>query len=296
MNPMEEIIRSAESAQLRALPAQTACQGVAGAFSHKACLEVFEQPDIQFYPSFEEVFAAVSSGQRRYGVIPIENTLAGSVTDNYDLMLQYGLYIVGSVKVKIEHALLALPNASLEELRQVYSHEQALHQCSDFLKAHPQLTAHPYSNTAASAKLVAEQKDPSLAAIGSVQCARMYGLQLLMPAIQNRSDNFTRFVILAKQPLHHPDCQRISLIVRVQHRAGALYNALSRFAVRGINLLKLESRTIPDSPFEFLFYWDFDGNLDDERVVQALHQLKEDTQYIQILGNYPEAPFSSPSL
>ena len=195
MNPMEEIIRSAESAQLRALPAQTACQGVAGAFSHKACLEVFEQPDIQFYPSFEEVFAAVSSGQRRYGVIPIENTLAGSVTDNYDLMLQYGLYIVGSVKVKIEHALLALPNASLEELRQVYSHEQALHQCSDFLKAHPQLTAHPYSNTAASAKLVAEQKDPSLAAIGSVQCARMYGLQLLLPAIQNRSDNFTRFVI-----------------------------------------------------------------------------------------------------
>jgi len=182
MNPMEEIIRSAESAQLRALPAQTACQGVAGAFSHKACLEVFEQPDIQFYPSFEEVFAAVSSGQRRYGVIPIENTLAGSVTDNYDLMLQYGLYIVGSVKVKIEHALLALPNASLEGLRQVYSHEQALHQCSDFLKAHPQLTAHPYSNTAASAKLVAEQKDPSLAAIGSVQCARMYGLQLLMPA------------------------------------------------------------------------------------------------------------------
>ena len=145
MNPMEEIIRSAESAQLRALPAQTACQGVAGAFSHKACLEVFEQPDIQFYPSFEEVFAAVSSGQRRYGVIPIENTLAGSVTDNYDLMLQYGLYIVGSVKVKIEHALLALPNASLEELRQVYSHEQALHQCSDFLKAHPQLTARPYS-------------------------------------------------------------------------------------------------------------------------------------------------------
>ncbi len=296
MNPMEEIIRSAESAQLRALPAQTACQGVAGAFSHKACLEVFEQPDIQFYPSFEEVFAAVSSGQRRYGVIPIENTLAGSVTDNYDLMLQYGLYIVGSVKVKIEHALLALPNASLEELRQVYSHEQALHQCSDFLKAHPQLTARPYSNTAASAKLVAEQKDPSLAAIGSVQCARMYGLQLLMPAIQNRSDNFTRFVILAKQPLHHPDCQRISLIVRVQHRAGALYNALSRFAVRGINLLKLESRPIPDSPFEFLFYWDFDGNLDDERVVQALHQLREDTQYIQILGNYPEAPFSSPSL
>ena len=194
------------------------------------------------------------------------------------------------------NALLALPDAPLEGLRQVYSHEQPLHQCSDFLKAHPQLTAHPYSNTAASAKLVAEQKDPSLAAIGSVQCARMYGLQLLMPAIQNRSDNFTRFVILAKQPLHHPDCQRISLIVRVQHRAGALYNALSRFAVRGINLLKLESRPIPDSPFEFLFYWDFDGNLDDERVVQALHQLKEDTQYIQILGNYPEAPFPSPSL
>ena len=173
MKEIERIIRLNESEETLSLPAQAACQGVAGAFSHKACLQAFEQPDIRFYPTFEEVFQAVSSGERRYGVIPIENTLAGSVTDNYDLMLRYHLFIVGSVTVKIEHSLLTLPGGKLENLRQVYSHEQALHQCSDFFKANPQLPATPYSNTAASAKFVAEAGDPTLAAIGSEQCAKM---------------------------------------------------------------------------------------------------------------------------
>ena len=142
MKPIEAIIRSAE--QNPSSPAQAACQGVAGAFSHRACLEVFDQPDIQFYPQFEDVFRAVSLGERRYGMIPIENTLAGSVTDNYDLMLQYRLYIVGTVKVKIEHSLLVLPGTKLSDIKQVYSHEQALHQCSDFLKAHPSIASHPF--------------------------------------------------------------------------------------------------------------------------------------------------------
>ena len=181
MKEIERIIRLNESEETLSLPAQAACQGVAGAFSHKACLQAFEQPDIRFYPTFEEVFQAVSSGERLYGVIPIENTLAGSVTDNYDLMLRYHLFIVGSVTVKIEHSLLTLPGGKLEDLRQVYSHEQALHQCSDFFKANPQLIATPYSNTAASAKFVAEAGDPTLAAIGSGQCAQKYGPQGRVP-------------------------------------------------------------------------------------------------------------------
>ena len=289
MKPIESIIRSNEPQPLCA-PAKAACQGVAGAFSHQACLAVFDQPDIQFFPHFEDVFQAVSSGACHYGIIPIENTLAGSVSDNYDLMLQYHLHIVGTVTVKIEHSLLALPDACEEELREVYSHDQALHQCSDFLKAHPQLTPHPYSNTAASAQLVAERQDPSLAAIGSPECARLYGLKVLHRSIQNRRDNFTRFVVLAKHPVTHPGCDRISLIVRVQHQAGALYRALSRFANQDINLLKLESRPIPDSPFEFLFYWDFAGNMQDPRIQAALGTLIQDIEYVKFLGNYPSQP------
>ena len=156
------------------------------------------------------------------------------------------------------------------------------------MKANPQLTATPYSNTAASAKFVAEAGDPTLAAIGSEQCAKMYGLQVLQQGIQNRRDNFTRFVILARQSVLDPACGRISLVVRVQHKAGALYAALSRFAEQKINLLKLESRPIPDSPFEFLFYWDFAGNMAQEHVQRALGALAGDIDYFQFLGNYPE--------
>ena len=287
MKPIESIIRSNEPQPLCA-PAKAACQGVAGAFSHQACLAVFDQPEIQFFPHFEDVFQTVSSGACHYGIIPIENTLAGSVSDNYDLMLQYHLHIVGTVTVKIEHSLLTLPDACEQELREVYSHDQALHQCSDFLKAHPQLTPHPYSNTAASAQLVAERQDPSLAAIGSPECARLYGLKVLHRSIQNRRDNFTRFVVLAKHPVTHPGCDRISLIVRVQHQAGALYRALSRFANQDINLLKLESRPIPDREFEFMFYFDLETSIYSAEFIQLMCELDELCEEFKYLGSYTE--------
>ena len=195
---------------------------------------------------------------------------------------------MGEQIIRVEHALMAPKGASLDSICQVYSHEQALHQCSDFLKAHPFIVSHPFSNTAASAKFVAEQNDPSIAAIGSLECARMYGLEVLAQNIQNRRDNFTRFVVLAREPVSHPGCNRISLVVRVKHQAGALYRALSRFADQEINLLKLESRPIPDSPFEFLFYWDFEGNMQQTNVVTALGTLCQDIEYLKFLGNYPE--------
>ncbi len=293
MTQLELMIRSNEALPLSP-SVRVACQGVAGAFSHAACRSLFAEPEACFFPSFEEVFEAVSSENCRYGVVPIENTLAGSVTDNYDLMLRYQLSIVGTVALKIEHSLLALPHVKLSDLKEVYSHEQALYQCSDFLKANPNLSLHPYSNTAASAKFVAQTQNPALAAIGSEESAERYGLSVLKKAIQNRDDNFTRFVVLSRNPISHPGCNRISMVVRLRHQAGALYRALSCFAGQNINLLKLESRPIPERPFEFLFYWDFSGNLSSPKVRLALDMLQNEIEYQKLLGNYPD--FQQPSL
>lgn len=287
MTQLEAIL--SDLGRLPSAPVRAACQGVECSYSHLACETAFTQPAITFYPAFEDVFSAVAQGQAEFGVVPIENTLAGSVTDNYDLLLRHELSIIGSVTVPIAHCLLGVPGAKQEQLRHIYSHPQALHQCSDFLSAHRQIEAHSYSNTAASAQYVANLGDPATAAIGSLACAGRYGLCVLEEGLQNRKDNFTRFVIIARQPIRHPLCSRISLVIRVAHRAGSLYSALSRFAQQGINLLKLESRPIPDSPFEFLFYWDFDGNLLDPKVQQVIEDLQEDVIFLRYLGNYPEA-------
>lgn len=265
-----------------------ACQGVECSYSNMACSQVFSDPAITFYESFEEVFQSVRDGQNLYGVVPIENTLAGSVTDNYDLMLEYNLFIAASVTIKVDHCLLALPGASLEELKHIYSHTQALHQCSDFFRSNKQLTGHAYSNTAASAQFVAREQNPSYAAIGSKACAEKYGLNILAQGLQNRKNNYTRFVVIAKDTVNSPLCNRISLILRLAHRPGALVRTLSHFADKNINLLKLESRPIPDSPFEFLFYCDFTGNIADPNVQMALGQLPQDIVFMKFLGNYPE--------
>lgn len=288
MDRMEPVIRSLEPWQEPWLPASVACPGVECSYTHQACKAVFERPDIRFYEQFGDVFQAVAQGERTYGVVPIENTLAGSVTDNYDLLLKYGLYITGTVKIKISHCLLGTASSQPEQITDIYSHEQAIHQCSDYFREHRDQASHPFSNTAASAKYVAELDNPHFAAIGSLDCAEKYGLKILSQDIQNRKDNFTRFVVVARQPILHPACSRISLIIRVAHKAGSLYGALSRFAEKGINLLKLESRPIPDSPFEFLFYWDFSGNMEDQTVKEVITDLQQDIIFMKYLGNYPE--------
>lgn len=296
---MEEIIRglsadrplSCEKSPMRNsefYPAKVACQGVECSYSHQACRRVFHNPSITFLQNFEDVFEAVSAGSSDYGVVPIENTLAGSVTDNYDLMQRYGLFIVGTVTVKISHCLLGVAGATVDSLDEVYSHEQALHQCSDFFREQKQISSKQYSNTAAAAKFISEQNNPLLAAIGSIDCAEKYNLKVLAQNLANRKDNFTRFVVISRKAISHPACTRISLVIRVAHRAGALYGALSRFANEGVNLLKLESRPIADSPFEFLFYWDLAGNMADDAVIKAILNLHQDTESIKFLGNYPE--------
>jgi len=267
---------------------KVACQGVDCSYSSMACNKAFIQPDIHFYPSFEDVFLAVSSGDCAYGVIPIENTLAGSVTENYDLMLEHNLAIVGSVTIPVDHCLLTLPGADLMELSTVYSHPQALHQCSDFFKANPQLKSREFSNTAAAAQYVAQQQDKSLAAIGSSACAEKYGLCIHSKGIQNRKRNYTRFLVISPYNICTPECTRMSMVFRLSHRPGSLIHALNHFAQRNINLLKLESRPIPESPFEFVFYCDFSGNYEDADIQSAMGKLPMDLIYMKFLGNYPE--------
>ena len=265
-----------------------ACQGVDCSYASIACNKAFIRPNIHFYPNFEDVFAAVAQGDCAYGVIPIENTLAGSVTENYDLMLEHNLFIVGSVTIPVDHCLLALPGAETEQLHTVFSHPQALHQCSEFFKANRHLNPREFSNTAAAAQYVAEQNDPSFAAIGSSACAEKYGLNILSAGIQNRKKNFTRFLVISKENICTPECSRMSMVLRLSHRPGSLIHALNHFAQRSINLLKLESRPIPDSPFEFVFYCDFSGNYQDENVQAAMGCLPMDLISLRFLGNYPE--------
>lgn len=267
-----------------------ACQGVDCSFSSIACRRAFLEPEIRFYERFEEVFDAVSQGSCAYGLIPIENTLAGSVTENYDLMLEHNLSIVGSVTIPVDHCLLLTPGAQLEQLELLLSHPQALHQCSEFFRQHPGIKAREFSNTAAAAQYVAQQGDPTLGAIGSWACAEKYGLQLHSRGIQNRKKNYTRFLAIAQENICTPQCNRMSMVFRLSHRPGSLIHALNHFAQRNINLLKLESRPIPDSPFEFVFYCDFSGNYRDADIQSAMGQLPMDLIYMKFLGNYPELP------
>ena len=265
-----------------------ACQGVDCSYASIACNQAFIQPHIHFYPNFEDVFLAVANGDCPYGVIPIENTLAGSVTENYDLMLEHNLSIVGSVTIPVDHCLLTLPNAELEQIKTVLSHPQALHQCSDFFKANRQLSAREFSNTAAAAQFVAEQKDPSLAAIGSFACAEKYGLVIHAQGIQNRKKNFTRFLVISRENICTPECTRMSMVFRLSHRPGSLIHALNHFAQRNINLLKLESRPIPGKDFEFMFYFDLEAPAHDPHTLALIGQLERDLDQFTYLGSYSE--------
>lgn len=265
-----------------------ACQGVDCSYASIACNKAFIHPDIRFCPNFEDVFEAVSKGICSYGVIPIENTLAGSVTENYDLMLEHNLSIVGSVTIPVDHCLLTLPGAELNQIRTVLSHPQALHQCSDFFKSNTHLNPREFSNTAAAAQYVSEQQDISLAAIGSSACVEKYGLAIHLQGIQNRKKNFTRFLVISRENICTAECTRMSMVFRLSHRPGSLVHALDHFAQRNINLLKLESRPIPESPFEFVFYCDFSGNYEDADIQSAMGKLPMDLIYMKFLGNYPE--------
>ena len=268
--------------------AVVACQGTKGANSMTACERLFERPSIMYFNTFEGVFGAVDKDLCRYGVLPIENSLHGSVTDIYDLMNKYRFSIVQSVKLKINHVLLAKPGVKITDIREIYSHEQALGQCSEFLKG-MNIAIEACENTAMAAKMISEGDAKDVAAISSIQCAELYNLVVLSEDIQNSDNNYTKFICISKRPEIYPGARKISLMTTVSHRPGSLYQLIAKFAALGINLTKLESRVMPNKDFEAMFYFDFDLSVhDNDAIFNLFSQLEGGNDKFVFLGCYSE--------
>lgn len=270
--------------------AVVACQGVEGAYSQSACEKMFQFPDIHYYGTFEDVCRAVDKGECEYGILPLENSHAGSVNQVYDLLSQYHFYIVRSARVHVDHALMGVKGARVEDLTQIYSHEQAISQCSKFLQSLEGAQITPCLNTALAAKTVAEAGRTDAAAIASERCGELYNLQILKRHIQNGQNNHTRFICISKHLDIFPGASKTSFLLTLPHRPGALYSVMSKFQALGLNLTKLESRTIPGSDFEFMFYFDVDASVYSPEFIQLLEELEQESSTFQYLGSYIELP------
>lgn len=268
--------------------AAVACQGVEGAYSEQACERLFKRPSTFFFSSFEAVFSAIEKGLCSYGVLPLENSTAGSVNAVYDLMQKHNFSIVRSVRLRVDHSLLALPGTKLSDIREIVSHGQALEQCSEFLKQLPNVTVTRCENTAAAARMVAESGRKDLAAIASNACAEIYGLQSLQDRVQNEHGNYTRFICIAAKPEVYPGADRTSLLVTLANEPGSLYQVLARIYGCGINLTKLESRPIPGSDDTFRFYFDLEASVYSPELPKLLGELESVCEHVCYLGSYSE--------
>ena len=264
-----------------------AYQGVPGAYSEAAALRFNPTADPVARQSFDDVFAAVEAREVTHGILPIENTIGGTIHRNYDLMLEHELPIVAEVKHTIVHNLIVCEGTGLEDVRKVYSHPQGLAQCERFLRTLRDVEIVATYDTAGSAKMIKEQGLRDSAAIASERAAEIFGLKILETSVQDFADNFTRFLIISRDsaPLGTPD--KTTIVFTVANDAGALFKALSVFALRDIDLTKLESRPIPDRPFEYLFYADIAANREDLRCARALMHLAEFAPSLRTLGSYP---------
>ena len=277
-----------ETPQLFPEKAIVACQGVEGAYSAIACEKLFVRPNIFFFSTFDAVFSAIEKGLCRYGVIPVENSTAGTVNAVYDLMLKHDFRIVRSVRVKVDHNLLVQPGTRKEEIREIYSHAQAIAQCSEFLQGMPNVKVIPCENTAVAAKKVAESGDHGIAALSSRACSRLYGLEILESDVQDSGNNHTRFICISKNLEIYPGADRTSLMMVLPHEPGSLYKVLSRFYALGINLIKLESRPLPERSFEFMFYFDLDTSVYSPKFIQLMGELSDLAEEFEYLGSYTE--------
>ena len=268
--------------------AAVACQGVEGAYSQLACDRLFKLPNVFYFSNFEAVFSAIEKGLCQYGVIPVENSTAGSVNAVYDLMMRHDFRIVRSLRLKVDHNLLANPGAKLSDIREICSHEQAIAQCSAFLQKHPEITVVRCENTAAAAKRVAQSGRKDVAALSSRSCAELYGLTCLASNVQDQGNNFTRFICISKNLEIYPGADRTSLMMVLPHRPGSLYKVLSRFYALGINLNKLESRPMPERNFEFMFYFDLDTSVYTPQFQQLMAELPSLCEEFSYLGSYSE--------
>lgn len=268
--------------------ATVACQGVEGAYSQQACDKLFKSPQILYYKSWENVFAAVESGMCRFGVLPIENSTAGSVNKIYDLMSAHNFSIVRSVRLKIDHSLLAPRGTKKEDIRDIYSHEQAINQCASFLKSMEPVNIHICENTAVAAKMVAESGRTDVAALSSHSCAKLYGLQSLQDSVQDSGNNYTRFICISKNLEIYPGADKTSIMMVTSSKPGSLYKVLSRFYALDLNLIKLESRPIPQRDFEWMFYFDLESQVYSDQFVRLLCELDGLCEKFKYLGSYSE--------
>ncbi len=268
--------------------ASVACQGVEGANAQFACNKLFRYANIMYFSNFEAIFSAIEKGLCRYGVIPVENSTAGSVNTVYDLMHRHHFSIVRSIRVKIVHHLLAKPGVQLEDIREIYSHAQAISQCSAFLSRLKNVKVIPCENTATAAKMVAESERTDIAALASKSCMKYYGLHCLRDAVQNTDNNYTRFICISREIEIYPGADRTSLMLTLPHEPGSLYKFLSRLYALGINLNKLESRPLPDREFEFMFYFDIETPVYSPRLLQLLGELPDACEEFHYLGSYSE--------
>jgi len=260
--------------------------GIPGSYCEEAAIEYFGKTfSGKSYETFDEVISALSIGEIDIGVLPIENSSTGTITEVIDLIRDNSVHIIGEHILAIRHSLLALPGTKLSDIKTVYSHVQGLDQSAHFLKKYPweQIV---YKSTANSAKLIRDLGDKTKAAISSSRCAEVYGLEILVPDIHYNKNNYTRFILVSRELIVNKTCDKISIVMDIAHKPGALYNVLRHFNEQNINIMKIESRPIIERPWEYLFFFDFEGNLENGRVKNLLDSLKNISHQFRLLGNY----------
>ena len=269
--------------------ALVACQGVEGAYSQIACDRLFSEPNILYFTSFDGVFSAIRDGLCQYGILPLENSTAGSVNAIYDLMMSHSFKIVRSVRLKIDHNLLARPGVKKEDIREIVSHEQAIQQCAEYLKSFGKgIKITPAANTAEGAKMVAASNRNDVAALASRSCCGLYDLKCIESSVQDRDNNYTRFICISKDLEIYPGADRTSIMLTTAHKPGALYKILGRIYTLGVNIVKLESRPISNRDFEFMFYFDLETSIYSDKFAQLMCELEDMCEDFNYLGSYTE--------
>ena len=262
-------------------------QGVRGSFSEEAMIKYFgENHTTTDYEEFEDVFLALKNNEIDYGILPIENSSTGAITTVYDLLVKYGLYIVGEECIKIDQNLIGVKGSKLEDIKEIYSHPQGFEQSSEFLSKQNNINLIPFHNTAISAKYISELNDKSKAAIASLRAAKIYGLDVIQKEINDKDNNHTKFIIVGRKLESSKECNKITVVFSLDDKAGTLYNLLRHFAENNINMIKIESRPSKNEPWQYLLYVDFEGNVENEDVKKAIKLIEEKSEYFKLLGCY----------
>lgn len=289
-SPLYKAISSLINADPAPFPkrAVVACQGREGAYSQIAAEKLFEVPEIMFNNTFEGVIRMVTDGLCEYGILPIENSTAGSVNEIYDLLIRYNVHIVRSTRVRIDHQLLGAKGAKLKDIKTIYSHPQAINQCSHYLSTLKGVEIIPFDNTAMAAQRVSKDLTCSSASISSKSCIDLYNMEVLAQDIQNFDSNHTRFICIAKDARIYPGANRTSIMMVMSHKPGTLFSVLSKFNATGANLVKLESRPIPGRDFEFMFYFDIELSIYDQKFASLISELDHCGEQFKYFGTYQE--------